>query len=117
MTAHILSLALLHFLWQGTVAATLLSIALFLMRKRSANARYVLSCAALAAMVLAPAVTAWALRQDPIAVSGTAVGSSGQVAASAGLARSVDWMTELVGDHDVDGLEVADHEAGGGPEL
>ena len=65
MTAltHLMSLALFHFLWQGTLMATLLWIALFLMRKHSANARYVLSCSALAAMVLAPAVTALILAQ------------------------------------------------------
>src|SRR5215469_16170198 len=64
--AHVLSLALLHFVWQGTLAAMLLWIALFLMRKWSANARYALSCAALAAMVLAPAFTIYVLYQGPV---------------------------------------------------
>lgn len=49
--------ALLHFVWQGAVIAFVLWIALFLMRRRSANARYLASCLALAALVAAPVIT------------------------------------------------------------
>ena len=38
--AHALSTALLHFVWQGMLAAFFLWTALFALRKRSANARY-----------------------------------------------------------------------------
>jgi TonB family protein len=52
-----LSSALLHFLWQGVLVAFALWVALFFLRKRSANARYVVCCSALALMALLPAVT------------------------------------------------------------
>ena len=43
--------ALLDFVWQGVVVAFLLWMALFAMRKRSANARYIASCLALFTLV------------------------------------------------------------------
>src|SRR5579862_2912768 len=52
-----LSLALLHFVWQGLAVASLLWMALFLLRKRSANARYLASCAALFVLAGLPVVT------------------------------------------------------------
>ncbi len=55
--AHALSTALLDFVWQGLLAAIFLWTALFLSRKRSPNARYVVSCAALAVLTVAPVVT------------------------------------------------------------
>lgn len=48
---------LIHFLWQGAGLAILLATALRLTRRRSAGLRYLLSCAALAAMAAAPVVT------------------------------------------------------------
>src|SRR5579871_6096277 len=59
--AQALSAALLHFIWQGTLVACLLWITLSMLRTRSANARYIASCAALALMAALPAVTAWML--------------------------------------------------------
>ena len=56
--AQALSAALLHFIWQGTLVACLLSITLSMLRTRSANARYIASCVALALMAALPAVTA-----------------------------------------------------------
>jgi TonB family protein len=53
-----LTSALLHFVWQGVVVAALLWITLFVLRKRSANARYAASCLALAVLAMAPVVTA-----------------------------------------------------------
>jgi beta-lactamase regulating signal transducer with metallopeptidase domain len=53
-----LTAALLHFIWQGLLVAFLLWAALTIMRKRSANARYAASCAALALLVLLPLITA-----------------------------------------------------------
>ena len=50
--------ALVHFLWQGALIACLYLIArMLLVRPESARIRYVLSCAALAAMIVAPVVT------------------------------------------------------------
>ncbi|HLK17698.1 MAG TPA: M56 family metallopeptidase [Bryobacteraceae bacterium] len=67
MTAieHALRTALLQFVWQGAVVAFLLWIALFLLRKRSANARYLTSCFALAALVALPVITACQMYIEP----------------------------------------------------
>jgi TonB family protein len=59
--AQALSAALLHFVWQGSVVAILLSAALFLLRKRPAAWRYVASCVALALLAALPPATAWIL--------------------------------------------------------
>jgi TonB family protein len=68
--AHAFSLALLHFVWQGTAIAVLLWIVLFALRNRSAHPRYVLSCAALAAMVALPAITTCILYERPEPAAG-----------------------------------------------
>ena len=49
--------ALLHFLWQGTVLAILLAVSLRFMRRCSANAKYVVSFAALVLMAASIPVT------------------------------------------------------------
>ncbi len=61
---------LLHFLWQGSLIACLYLIARGrFSRPKDARIRYVLSCAALAAMIAAPAVTFISTgRQDPVPV-------------------------------------------------
>src|SRR5260370_35729986 len=50
--------ALIDFVWQGLAAALLLAILLVLLRNRSANLRYVVSCIALAGLAVAPILTA-----------------------------------------------------------
>ena len=57
--AQALSTALLHFVWQGVAVALILWIALFLLRRRSAQARYLAACAALAVLAAMPVITAW----------------------------------------------------------
>lgn len=54
---HLLGLSLLHFLWQSTLLALLLSAALIPLRKRAARIRYLSCCLTLAAMTLAPVLT------------------------------------------------------------
>jgi TonB family protein len=66
--AQALSAALFHFIWQGTLVAFLLWIALLLLRNRTANARYAASCAAMALMAALPAITAWMLYRQPAAL-------------------------------------------------
>lgn len=56
--AQALSAALLDFVWQGLLMAFLLWIALFILKDRSARARYAASSLALAAMAVLPVVTA-----------------------------------------------------------
>jgi hypothetical protein len=58
--AQALNTALIHFVWQGIAVGLLLWILLYALRRSSANARYVASCAALALLAIAPVVTAWA---------------------------------------------------------
>lgn len=48
---------LLHFVWQATAMALLLAILLTILRKASANVRYIMACAALGLVVLLPIVT------------------------------------------------------------
>ena len=50
---------LVHSLWQATAAACVLAIVLGLMRKASANARYLVSCSALMLAVALPVATLW----------------------------------------------------------
>lgn len=58
--------ALLHLLWQGTVIAALLGTVLTLMDRRSANARYLVACAALAILLACGAVTAVRNYEPPL---------------------------------------------------
>ncbi len=48
---------LVHFVWQAAAAGLILAVVLRLLRKSSANLRYVIACAALALIVLMPVVT------------------------------------------------------------
>ena len=45
---------LLHFIWQAAAVALLLGILLAVLRKSSANLRYIVACAALGLIVLLP---------------------------------------------------------------
>jgi|GEM_PF-5711436 len=54
-------LSLVHFFWQGGLLLLLAWGLLFALRKRSAQARYLVCCLVLFAMVLAPFVTAYVL--------------------------------------------------------
>ena len=53
-----IGLAVLHLLWQGVLVAGVLAIALKILAKSTANARYLLSCSALAGLVILGVVTA-----------------------------------------------------------
>jgi beta-lactamase regulating signal transducer with metallopeptidase domain len=64
-----ISSALVHSLWQSAGVALLLWIALVALRHRSANARYLASCVALALMVALPVVTAFVLSQPAAPVT------------------------------------------------
>jgi beta-lactamase regulating signal transducer with metallopeptidase domain/Flp pilus assembly protein TadD len=59
------SAALLHFAWQGCLVLALLWVTLFVLRRRSANARYAAACLALALLAAAPALTTYVLYQRP----------------------------------------------------
>jgi beta-lactamase regulating signal transducer with metallopeptidase domain len=70
-----LNAALLHFVWQGAAVFAALWIALFALRKRSANTRYIVSCAALAILVACPIVTTIAIYRTPAAAAPIAIPS------------------------------------------
>lgn len=98
--AQALRTALLHFLWQGLAVALVLWMALFLLRKRSAQSRYLASCAALGILAVLPAVTAGVVYQAPAAgpagalpapLTGTA---SGGATLAPGFA-ALNWMVRL----------------------
>ena len=61
MWTRALSTALVDFLWQGAIVGLLLWLALAMLRHRSANARYAVSCMALTVMTLLPLATIVAL--------------------------------------------------------
>src|SRR5580658_3430301 len=87
MTALLSALdaALLHFVWQGVAVAMLLWITLAALRKRSANARYVASCAALGVLAVLPVVTVWSSYPSMAPTDGAAFKSApfGMVAIAA----------------------------------
>ena len=66
-----LGLALLHFVWQGALVALLLAVALYLLRRRSAQVRYAASCVAMLLVLTLPAVTFGLLLQAPADASAT----------------------------------------------
>jgi len=73
-----LSAALVDFLWQGAFVGLLLWVALVMLRDRSPNVRYAVSCAALLALAVLPIVTIVALfasaaRPDVTAASGAPI--------------------------------------------
>ncbi len=60
---------LVHFLWEGAVVAALFALTLLIMRKRSANARYVAGCMALLLLAAVPVATFIALPRESVVVS------------------------------------------------
>src|SRR5205085_258679 len=86
--AHALAWALVQFVWQGVVLWLALLVARAVTRTASARARYACACATLAAMALAPAVTATRLLRTgdagaPIAAATTALAPASTPVASA----------------------------------
>jgi len=76
--AQAISSALLQFLWQGMVVALLLWVTLFGLRRRSPQARYLASCAALVVLFALPILTASVsyLRAAPVSSSSQPVSAA-----------------------------------------
>ncbi len=87
-----LTSALLHFVWQGAAVAFLLWMALGLLRNRSANARYVVSCAALGLMALLPLITAWMVYQRPVIATATEILAAVPREAVAASFKAEQWL-------------------------
>src|SRR4051812_9674827 len=89
-----LTSALLHFVWQGVAVAGLLWLALFILRKHSANSRYLASCLALAVLTLLPIVTAAVSYEavQPLSLSVAPAASSFVAIAATAVARETSWL-------------------------
>lgn len=76
-----IGMAVLHLLWQGILVAGVLAIVLRLLSRSSANVRYVLSCAALAALLILGVITAYNAYEPapgPMAVQQTTEEAAGE---------------------------------------
>lgn len=98
--AQAFSAALLDFVWQGLLAAFLLWAALLLLRNRSARARYLAGCVALAVMAALPVITACVVYRAPSAQpalvpSGSLAPAAIRAAVHAAAGSSVDWAAAL----------------------
>lgn len=98
---HTFGWTLLHLLWQGIIIALLLHCALSLMRKRSANTRYLAACVALLLMSLCPVITFFILNPALPAAMPIPSLSSVPVAAMPELQDTSLLPTALSEDHDV----------------
>jgi beta-lactamase regulating signal transducer with metallopeptidase domain len=67
VTIAALAWALVHFVWQGAAIALAAGFAGALLRRARPATRYVVLCAAMGAMLLAPAVTFFVIRAQPAA--------------------------------------------------
>jgi beta-lactamase regulating signal transducer with metallopeptidase domain len=105
-TADAVNAALLHSLWQDAIVGVLLWCALIAMRRSSANARYLVSCAALGLMAALPLVTTFLLSErgvselSPIPASVIVaapddVGAMGDVIAAARETGPAGWFAPL----------------------
>jgi bla regulator protein blaR1 len=68
--AQAIGWSLLHLVWEATIVAGILAAVLALMARRSANARYVVSCAALALLPVMALITAVRAYDAPLASNG-----------------------------------------------
>ncbi len=75
---------LLHFVWQGVLIALAAAAALRLLRSASPQRRYLVSCAALAAMLASPVVTARLLNASPRATETMSLSGLAAPGSSAG---------------------------------
>lgn len=92
-----LSKALLHFVWEGVLVALLLWIVLAILQKRSARARYLVSCAALALMTILPMVTAFVVYRAPVTASAfVQPASANAVFAGPASASAPDWLSRWI---------------------
>lgn len=98
---HALGWSLLHFCWQGTVIAILLAGALDVLRSRSSQIRYMVSCSALALMFLAPLATfahlAASHKATEFRVVNSGLDRSPVVRLPNGFGNTDPWLDEVAG--------------------
>jgi len=97
--ASAISGALIHFIWQGSIVGVALGLALFGLRRRSPNSRYITSCLALALLAVMPLVTTWLLysRLAPTRAATDVAGVSEVISTAAAhlQPRSTPWLNWL----------------------
>jgi bla regulator protein blaR1 len=91
---RLLGWSLLHFLWEGTLVALLLSAVLAIARQSSAQVRYAICCAALALMALCPIATFAYLEQA--SGGATHVGLIAENASKLGVAQEQSAPTSML---------------------
>src|SRR5689334_16638580 len=93
---HLVGWTLVHFIWQGALVALAADGALRLYHNRSANARYVIACLALAAMLASPLITARVLMASHSTAAATV--RAGQNLAAPGLVSTAlhGWANDHV---------------------
>lgn len=57
--------ALVHFVWHGAAVAAVVAVLLAVLRRASANVRYLVACVALLVLACMPIVTAWCVYPQP----------------------------------------------------
>jgi beta-lactamase regulating signal transducer with metallopeptidase domain len=82
-------LALVHFIWQGTLIALTVAVALHLFRRSAPQVRYLIGCVALGAMIAAPVITTLRLKPN----AGEHVGLTRRVDVGPSLELSSDLQT------------------------
>jgi beta-lactamase regulating signal transducer with metallopeptidase domain len=91
-----LGMALLHFVWQGTLIAFVLAVTLRIMRRRPSSERYVVRCAAMMLMAAAPAVTIALVVDttpaDPLVTSEVSVAAWGEALPAATSGPALSWL-------------------------
>jgi len=93
--AQAIGWSLLHLVWEAALVAGILAAVLALMTRRSANARYIVSCAALALLPLLAAVTAYRAYEAPLSAA-SAPSSDRTVAPDAPVSASATLTSFLV---------------------
>src|SRR5262245_12058942 len=89
------STALIHFIWQGGIVAALLWITLFVLRRGSANSRYLASCIALAIMAILPIATMYLTYETSAALPKVAASTTGARPVTAALAAVTGSASEI----------------------
>src|SRR5262245_57754695 len=96
--ASAVSSALIHFVWQASIVAVLLWTTLLLLKKKSANSRYVAGCVALGLIALLPVVTASILYSSSTPTPGAASAAASPTAVISPGTESVEhspWVKRL----------------------
>ncbi len=103
---HRIGWVLLHFLWQGTVIATVWSIVRVLLRTCEAKTRYAVACGLLGMMVMAPIITLVWLEPSSATRPGVVSNAVSGLSALSTADPMVDsWIVPAIGERVLAGIE------------